>query len=225
MTGRDDHLWLQLWREQRSTEFHQSAVNPLLARFWPALKLAPHSRIFVPLCGKSLDLIWLAEQGHEVIGVELSPLAVQSFFAEQGWQPVQRQSGAFSLWQYQCISILCGDYFALNASDLGAVDMVYDSAALTALSGTIRPSYIEHLRRIVPQSASVFLLTIEDAAEDDSLQQALGIDKELESLCAQHYQIELAYVESLLETNTEAPEQAPCRVEYKVYRLSGRPAP
>lgn len=225
MTGRDDHLWLQLWREQRSTEFHQSAVNPLLARFWPDLKLAPQSRIFVPLCGKSLDLIWLAEQGHEVIGVELSPLAVQSFFAEQGWQPIQRQSGAFSLWQYQNISILCGDYFALNASDLGAVDVVYDRAALTALSGAVRQRYIEHLRRIVPQSASVFLLTIEDAAEGDSLQQALGIDQELECLCAPHYQVELTHVESLLETNTEAPEQAPCRVEYKVYRLSGRPAP
>lgn len=221
MTGRDDQLWLQLWREQRSSEFHQSAVNPLLARFWPDLKLAPNSRIFVPLCGKSLDMLWLAEQGHEVIGIELSPLAVQSFFAEQGWQPSQCQSGAFSLWQHQRISIMCGDYFALTASDLGAVDVVYDRAALTALPEAIRQPYIEHLRRIVPASASVFLLTIEDAAEGDSLQQALGVDEELERLCAQHYQIELAHVESLLEVDADDPEQTAYRVEYKLYRLTG----
>lgn len=224
MTNRDDHLWLQLWREQRSTEFHQNAVNPLLARFWPDLKLPPHSRIFVPLCGKSLDMLWLAEQGHEVIGVELSPLAVQRFFAEQDWQPIQRQRGAFTLWQYQHISILCGDYFALSASDLGPVDGVYDRAALTALPEAIRPPYIEHLRRIVPASASVFLLTIEDAAEGDSLQQALGVDEELERLCAHHYQIQLAHVESAFEVDTDDPQQTTYRVEYKLYRLSGHPA-
>lgn len=73
MTGCDNVLWLQCWRD-RQTAFHQKAVNQLLARFWPSLDLAKGSRVFVPLCGKSLDMIWLAQQGHEVIGVELSLL-------------------------------------------------------------------------------------------------------------------------------------------------------
>lgn len=56
-----------------------------------SLDLAQGSRVFVPLCGKSLDMIWLAQQGHEVIGVELSPVAVEDFFRENGLNPVQRR--------------------------------------------------------------------------------------------------------------------------------------
>lgn len=78
-TDQDNHLWLDFWRDERS-DFHQIAVNPLLNKFWPSLKLAHGSRVFVPLCGKSLDMLWLAQQGHEVIGVELSSIAVEDFF-------------------------------------------------------------------------------------------------------------------------------------------------
>ncbi|MDD5754757.1 MAG: hypothetical protein PHN45_08410 [Methylococcales bacterium] len=71
----DNHLWLQFWRDQR-VDFHQTVVNSLLIKFWSSLNLDYGSRVFVPLCGKSLDMIWLSQQGHEVIGVELSPVAV-----------------------------------------------------------------------------------------------------------------------------------------------------
>ena len=44
-----------------------------------ALGLAKGAAVLVPLCGKSLDLVWLAEQGHAVIGVELA----EAFVKEQ----------------------------------------------------------------------------------------------------------------------------------------------
>ena len=77
MTGRDNELWQQSWRD-RKTDFHQKIVSPHLVRFWSSLGLAASDRVFVPLCGKSLDLLWLAQQGHTVIGVELSPLAARA---------------------------------------------------------------------------------------------------------------------------------------------------
>lgn len=171
MTSRDNHLWLQSWRDQQ-TDFHQEAVNPLLTRFWPSLKLPRGSRVFVPLCGKSLDMLWLARQEYKVIGVELSPIAVRDFFRENGLQPSKRKMGEFTLWEAGAIGILCGDYFSLNKSDLGAIDTVYDRAALTALPEDTRRLYVAHLKRIVPQTAEVFLLTIEDAEEDETLKQA-----------------------------------------------------
>lgn len=174
----DNQLWLQSWREHR-TDFHQIAVNPLLSKFWPSLKLVHGCRVFVPLCGKSLDMIWLAQQGHEVLGVELSPVAVEDFFRENGLNPAKRKVGQFTLWSHGSLSILCGDYFALSQADIGQLDTVYDRAALTALPENARALYIEQLSRLVPKNAKVFLLTIEDAMENMTLAQAIGVDDEI----------------------------------------------
>jgi thiopurine S-methyltransferase len=220
-SSRDNHLWLQSWRDQQ-TDFHQQSVNPLLARFWSGLKLARGSRVFVPLCGKSLDMIWLAAQGFHVIGVELSPIAVRDFFQENHLKPAKRRLGKFSLWQHGRISILCGDYFSLKKKDLGIIDMVYDRAALTALPEDIRRLYVAHMQVIVPDSAEVFLLTMEDAEENESLSQALGVGKEISGLYAENYLIDLTHVESAFEPASEVHNQDLQRVEYKLYRLCSK---
>jgi thiopurine S-methyltransferase len=217
--GRDNHLWLQFWRDRRS-DFHQNAVNPLLKRFWPGLELAAGSRVFVPLCGKSLDMLWLAQQGYNVIGVELSPIAVRAFFAENHLPVHRRRVGAFTLWQSGSISILCGDYFALSQSDLGVIDTVYDRASLTALPADIRALYSVHLSKILTTGSTIFLLTIEDAAIGDTLEQALGVDSEITTLYAE-YIIDLAHVESISEPDPDLPGQSR-RADYKVYRITKR---
>jgi len=221
MTDRDNVLWLQSWRDQR-TDFHQNTINQLLTRFWPSLDLTPGSRVFAPLCGKSLDMIWLAEQGHDVIGVELSPIAVRAFFRENGLRPARRQFGKFTLWQHGRISILCGDYFSLTMADLGQIDTVYDRAALTALPEDIRRPYVAQLRMIVPETAKIFLLTTEDAEEKDSPSQAFGIAEEIKTLYSKDFEIDLTHVESLFEVDPESPDHPPERTEYKVYRLFAR---
>jgi thiopurine S-methyltransferase len=221
MTSRDNVLWLQCWRERR-TDFNQTTVNPLLTRFWPGLGLAPGTRVFVPLCGKSLDMIWLAKQGHEVIGVELSPIAVRAFFRENHLQPIRRKAGKFTLWQHGQISILCGDYFSLTTADLGQIDTVYDRAALTALPEDIRGLYVTHLRLIVPETINVFLLTTEDAEEQETPSQVFGISEEIKTLYSKGYEIGLSHVESVFDIDPESPDQPPGRTEYKVYRLSSR---
>lgn len=224
MTNRDNHLWLQSWRNQQ-TDFHQETVNPLLTRFWPGLGLAQGSRVFVPLCGKSLDMIWFARQGYKVIGVELSPIAILDFFRQNGLRPVKRREGNFTLWEHGRIKILCGDYFSLSKEDLGQIDMVYDRAALTALPEEIHRPYVAQLRRIVPERVEVFLLTTEDAGEYESLEQALNVGDEIKTLYTEDFEIDLAHVESVYEPDPESPGLAPRRVEYKLYRLSGRTGP
>ena len=219
MTGRDNVLWLQCWRDRR-TDFNQKTVNQLLTRFWPSLDLARGSRVFVPLCGKSLDMIWLAKQGHEVIGVELSPIAVRAFFRENRLQPARQQVGKFTLWKHGRLSILCGDYFSLTKGDLGHIDTVYDRAALTALPEDIRLLYVAHLRLIVQETTNVFLLTTEDAEENETPSQAFGVSEEIKTLYSKGFEIDLAHVESVFEVDPESPDQPPERTEYKVYRLS-----
>lgn len=219
MSGRDNHLWLQLWRD-RQTDFHQKTVNKFLIKFWSGLNLDKGSRVFVPLCGKSLDMLWLARQGYEVIGVELSPIAVKAFFRENHLQPTRRRMGNFTLWEHGNITILCGDYFALNKLDLGHVDIVYDRAALTALPEDIRKLYVVQLRLIVPDTADVFLLTTEDVEENESADAFPPVDMEITSLYSESFAINLAHVESVLDLDTGLPQLSPIRSEYKVYRLS-----
>lgn len=219
MTSRDNLLWLQSWREQH-IDFHQKTVNSFLTRFWPNLELASGCRVFVPLCGKSLDMLWLAEQGHSVIGVELSPIAVAAFFRENGLKPNRRRHGRFMLWQHGRISILCGDYFALRQADLGEVDAVYDRAALTALPADIRKRYVVHLQKIISKTSRVFLLTIEDAAENAPLSQALAVDEEISSLFSRAFRIDLAHIDSVFEPDPDQPNGDTKRAEYKLYQLT-----
>jgi thiopurine S-methyltransferase len=218
MTGRDNLLWLQCWRDQQ-TDFHQQSTNQLLTRFWPSLNLVPNSRVFVPLCGKSLDMIWLAKHGHEVIGGELSPIAVRTFFRENQMRPVRRKLGEFTVWQHGKLSILCGDYFSLTQAELGQIDTVYDRAALTALPADIRKHYVSHLRKTVPRTTTVFLLTTEDAKETDTDSQAFGVSEEVSALYADDFEVHLSHVESVFEVDPDAPNQSPQRTEYKVYKL------
>ena len=220
MSSRDNALWQQCWRDQQ-TDFHQHDVNRLLVRFWRGLDLVPGSRVFVPLCGKSLDMIWLAQQGHEVIGLELSPVAVRAFFLENRMQPSRRKVGQFTLWQCGKISILCGDYFSVSRADLGCIDVVYDRAALTALPEDIRRHYVAHLKLIVPPACKVFLLTVEDADEGETREVTLGASAEITTLYTEAFAIELAHVESVLEPDTDDVAVMKCS-EHKVYRLIPR---
>ena len=155
-------FWLQRWREGR-TGFHRDEVLPLLVRHWSALALPEHSRVFVPLAGKSRDMLWLAAQGHRVLGVELSPLAVEQFFDEQRLQPVIHESKAGRHFVAGPIELVCGDVFDLDAAALSECAGVYDRAALIALPADLRRRYAAHLSHVLPAQARMLLITIDYA--------------------------------------------------------------
>ena len=218
-TERDNALWQQCWRDN-DTDFHQKTVNTNLIRFWSSLGLAPGTRVFVPLCGKSLDLAWLAAQGHSVIGVELSPIAVRAFFKGNRMQPARRKQGKFTLWQNGRIDILCGDLFDLVASDLGDIAAVFDRASLTALPEDIRHAYLAHLRKIVPAASKILLLTTEEPEANEIQDQPFAIAAEISSLYAVAYDIEISHVESVFEADADPGVKELVRVEHKVYLLT-----
>lgn len=223
-TGRDNALWQQCWRDN-DIEFHQKTVNSALIRFWSALGLAPGDRIFVPLCGKSLDLLWLAAQGHSVIGVELSPIAVRALFKAGRMQPARRKLGKFTLWQSGRIDILCGDLFDLTASDLGNVAAVFDRASLTALPEDIRHAYLAQLLKIVPAACKILLLTTEEPEAGETEDQPFAIAEEISSLYARTYDIDLSHVESLFEADADPLIKERVRIEHKAYVMTPKSLP
>lgn len=152
-------FWIERW-QKGEIGFHQSAGNDLLAMHWPSLGLAPGSTVFVPLCGKSLDMAWLAGQGHRVIGVELSPLAVDDFFREHGLEAETRTAGSFTVRAAGPIEIWCGDIFELPGDALRDAAAVYDRAALVALPPSLQTRYAEALLRVLPRAAPIFLISL-----------------------------------------------------------------
>ncbi|GAF62754.1 thiopurine S-methyltransferase [Psychrobacter sp. JCM 18903] len=158
-------FWHSRWQEKR-IGFNQSAVNPLLMRCFEQLNVPAGSRVFVPLCGKSIDMAWLAAQGYDVVGVELVETAVQAFFAEQNISPTVHQhtdNPAIKYYQGQLsgqtITLWVADIFALLSEDIGSVKAVYDKAALIALPENMRTKYSEHICKISGH-APQFIITL-----------------------------------------------------------------
>lgn len=187
----DHGFWHERWTVNQ-IGFHQGSSNRFLEQYWPGLQLATGSRVLVPLCGKSLDLLWLRDQGHRVTGIELSPLAVEAFFAEHALTPAVRQETGYSRWSAENIELYCADLFTLSQVTLGHFEACYDRAALIALPAPMRRQYAQHLRKLLPPRTPGLLVTLEYppaemngppfAVTGDELQQLFGSDSQLRQL-------------------------------------------
>lgn len=152
-------FWQSRW-EKNEIGFHAKEVNSFLQANWSGLGLQAGDQVFVPLCGKSLDLTWLAAQGLRVTGVELSQIAVEAFFAEQQLEPLVRQEGEFKVYRAGSVEIYCGDFFQFDGALLKGCKGFYDRAALIALPAEMRARYVQHLQAILPVGCQGVLVTL-----------------------------------------------------------------
>ena len=149
--------WLERWAEGR-TGWHEQTGNDGLKTFWPRGSNA--NPVLVPLCGKSPDLLWLSDHGHDVVGVELSELAVRGFFEEHSLDYDVEPVGSLQRFtaRERPVTIYCGDYFDFDIPGFGAL---YDRGALVALPAEERSRYIEHTKHLLEDGALRFIVTLE----------------------------------------------------------------
>lgn len=152
-------FWHQKW-ERNQIGFHLAEVNPLLVKHFSRLSLQKQRRVFLPLCGKTLDIAWLLTQGYQMVGAELSELAIQALFEQLNLKPKVIQLEGLKLYQAEAIDIFAGDIFALDSAELGHVDAIYDRAAFVALPDEMRIRYSQYLRQVT-HSAPQLLITFE----------------------------------------------------------------
>jgi thiopurine S-methyltransferase len=145
----EHNFWYECW-DKDQIGFHLPKPHELLQRHWKSVDAEKGSTVLVPLCGKTLDLQWLAQQGHQVIGVELSEKAVDAFFSEQQLTPERDQTGPFQRYRCGSLTVLCGDFFALSTEHTGKLDYLYDRAAIGALPEAMRGDYAKHLHSLMP---------------------------------------------------------------------------
>lgn len=160
-------FWVQRWA-RGETGWHQDAPEPRMVREFES-KGSQYRRVLVPLCGKSLDLLWLARRGLEVIGSEWSAQACREFFEEHRIPFVVQESGGVTSYRSSDpalrVQLLQGDFFSLTSEQVGSIDIVYDRAAMIALAPPLREAYVKHLQKIAKilggQPSPLFIITIE----------------------------------------------------------------
>lgn len=211
-------FWLERW-EREEIGFHQDEINPYLREFWKQAQLAPNSLVFVPLCGKSRDMLWLREQGHAVLGVELSPVAVEAFFKECSLIPQRSGVGRFDCYEADGIRILCGDFFDLSKQDLAQVGAVYDRAALIALPPEMRAPYARHLLGILPRAVQMLLITLDYPQPEMSGPPFAVPVQEVETLFRERAGIHLLGQADVLAQNPRFQQRGVSRLQENVFRL------
>jgi thiopurine S-methyltransferase len=152
-------FWHERWENQQ-IGFHQLHTHELLLKYFTRV-VKPGAKVFVPLCGKSNDMLWLLEKGYRVFGVELSELAARQFFEENQLKPRITQRGDFKEYALDELVIWVGDFFKLVKSDLADIDAWYDRAAMIALPPEMRQRYVQQLCEQLPEQAKGLLITLQ----------------------------------------------------------------
>jgi thiopurine S-methyltransferase len=214
----DPEFWHQRW-QRKEIGFHLDHPNPRLVQHWDALTLPPGSRVLVPLCGKSQDLLWLARRGHRVLGVELSPIAVAEFFAEHGLLPQRQSRGPFESLAAGDIELLCGDFLALDRELTGPVGAVYDRAALVALPPPLRERYAQVLATLLSPGAEMLLVTFDyPQAQMQGPPFAVG-PEQVRELYADRFSIDPLGGEDILDAEPRFRERGLTALREHVFRL------
>ena len=221
-------FWHQRWQEQR-IGFHLDKVNPYLSKYWHRLNVAKQSRIFVPLCGKSMDLHFFHQQGLRVLGNELSTLAVQDFYTEQQLNASKTiisteknlsDASDLTLWSSPEVDILCGDFFALEKEHLSDISAVYDRAALVALPAELREKYVEKMLTLLPQNVSMLLLTLDYDEKEKQGPPFSVTEEEVYRLYGEHFEIELLELADISAENRSPRSQNMSYFNERVFLLT-----
>ncbi|MCF5723807.1 thiopurine S-methyltransferase [Pseudomonas syringae] len=214
-------FWQERWARNQ-IGFHLPEVNPYLQRHWSRLNLTEGARVLVPLCGKSLDLMWLANQGLRVVGVELSEQAVEAFFSEQNLTPRISQQGVFKVFQADLIEIWCGDFFALEAEIFADCSALYDRAALIALPPLMRAQYAERLNSVLRPGCQGLLITLDYEQTQKAGPPFAAPDEEVNILLGARWGLEVLQEQDILGESWKFVQDGVKRLEERVYQVIKR---
>ncbi|MBS1911979.1 MAG: thiopurine S-methyltransferase [Bacteroidetes bacterium] len=193
-------FWHRRWEKGDIGGFHKKSFNAVLDRYGAEfLPATGGTTVFVPLCGKTLDMIWLCEHGHHVVGVELSAVAAAAFFEENDLPVTSQADGAFQLYRGDGIEIRQGDFFRLRREHLAGVGAVYDRAALIALPEQIRARYVKHLEHLLQSGTRMLLIAIEYPPDEMEGPPFSVSDEEVHRLYEPGFSVERLGVQDVLQ--------------------------
>ncbi len=214
----DSDFWLERW-QNNEIGFHQAEVNLHLQEYWNRLQAPAGGTILVPLCGRTRDMLWLRAQGYRILGVELSPIAVRDFFAENRLAVQVTARPPFDRWESDGITLLRGDFFDLAEVDTSDVVAVYDRAALIALPHEMRADYVAKLVALLPPHAQMLLVVMEYPEAEMPGPPFPVAENEVRLLYEGRYEVEHLYTKDILDENPRFRARGLTRLVEKVFHL------
>ena len=211
-------FWHERWNKGQ-IGFHQKDFSKHMQVFMGRLGLQPGGNILVPLCGKSLDMLWLLQEGYSVTGIEINQLAVESFFAENklGYEVTELEEG--QLYCHENLRIYCADFFAVELAQTSPIDAVYDRASLIALPQEMRGAYVDRLTELIPAGTRSLLVTL-DYPQDEMRGPPFSVTPtEVERLFSSKYSIEQTHSEDCLALEPHFRKKGLTRLDEHVFLL------
>ena len=190
-------FWHERWAKGQ-LGFHQKDFNQHMQAFIDRLEIRPGGLILVPLCGKSLDMLYLLNKGYSVTGIEINQLAVESFFAENNLSFEVTQLEDALLYSHKNLNIYCADFLTIDLVSAQKIDAVYDRGSLIALPPEMRVAYVDRLTQMISAGTRSMLLTLDYAQDEMSGPPFSVTPEDVEQLFGSDYSIEHAYSEDCL---------------------------
>ena len=212
-------FWHQRW-QAGEIGFHKHEYNAHMTRFIDLLGIEQGDHVLVPLCGKSLDMIWLREQKFQVIGIEISPIAVADFFSENKIEHEIIEHDWGQVYQSDGIRILCADFFDIASADLPHIDGIYDRASLIALPKAMRPAYAKHLAGLIPDTIRSLLITLDYPQQEMDGPPFSVSEADVKQLFSDQFIIEPIYSEDCLVDEPRFQAKGLSRLDERVFLLT-----
>jgi thiopurine S-methyltransferase len=212
-------FWHQRW-QAGDIGFHKHEYNAHMTRFIDLLGIEQGDHVLVPLCGKSLDMVWLRDKMFHVTGIEISPIAVADFFSENNIEHEIHQHEWGQAFQSDGITILCADFFDISSADLPHIDGIYDRASLIALPEDMRPSYAKHLSGLIPDTIRSLLITLDYPQHEMDGPPFAVTETEVNQLFGEQFIIEPIYSEDCLVNEPRFQAKGLTRLDERVFLLT-----
>ncbi|MDH3543619.1 MAG: thiopurine S-methyltransferase [Desulfuromonadales bacterium] len=196
----DKNFWHRRW-QKNEIGFHMTEPHHFLQQFFPLLQTQPTDSVFVPLCGKSPDLVWLREEGLKVVGIELSRTAIMAFFNENDLPGHWTDEAVLPFCSAEGYKLYCGDFFDLTATEVSGINAYYDRGALVALPPEMRVRYVAHMAALMPPGGRVLLISYSYNQSETKGPPFSVPQQELEILFSESFRVEILSEEDVLRSH------------------------
>jgi len=219
----DIEFWLERW-DRGETGFHQQHISPYLGYYYgelgPPQEKRSTYRVFVPLCGKSKDLLWLNENGYESVGVECSERAVNQFFSEQQIKFSKYSMDKHVSYKSEKLQILLGDFFTLQAEDIGSITDIYDRASLIALPTELRRQYVNKITQLQAPGTRTLLITLTYPQTEMDGPPFSVSEEEVSELYGDNYKIDKLAAKNIIEDEPRFKDRGLTLLTETAYKLT-----
>ena len=214
-------FWLERW-ENNQIGFHQDDFSPYLSEHWSSLTKSANCQVFVPMAGKTKDMLWLANEGHTVLGIELSEIAVDAFFAENDLTASKETIGPYVHHTSENIQFICGDFFHLTPEQTNEIKLVFDRASMVAMPVDLRNKYADHMALLLSPGVETLMVSMEYPEGEMSGPPFSVSEADVNALFSKNFEIKLLASIDVLEQNPNLSKRGITAMDEKVYQLTRR---